>query len=525
MVLLVGDSLAIQNQASLSQFLGYLMRYREKLKIVGKRGSADTNTLKMVFILFLMLQRCLWAEKLPTMSLKDTVMLSLRFNPLVKSAEVQRVVDKFNLAVARNQFEFQYALTGAANQTNTVSNGAPLNIVGVYNATPTITRETVYGTQYSLSMPNNVTFNKTTDIPSTTYYNPALTFQVTQPILRGSGREIVESNLAQAYNTELQSEITYKGTLMTSITQVILDYYTLVSANNSLVVAKEGLKASLKTVKENKLRIKLGFMSPSENVQALSFVASQRLQVTSAENTVLQAKFALLRDIGLAPDTPIKVDNAIDISKINYPKGEEAKRLLFANNPSYLFAEYSLRNSKISLLQAEDQQRWTLNLVGTVTQGNGVGGNGNDGLDSLYNGRNRSRSIGLQLNVPIDNLPVQQQLVAARVNYTQQELALRNIRLVLETNLLTALENLKVLYMQVKIAKDAELLSYQSYKDALTKVGFGQSSMFEVTTLQSTYISNRINTINTEISYLNGIVQYQNLLGITLNIWHIELGY
>lgn len=473
--------------------------------------------------LFLILSTPLWAT-VKTISLQDAIMVSLRYSPLVKSAEVQRVVDKFNLAVAKNQFEFQYALTGNAYQTNSIVNGSPLNILGVYNATPTISRQSVYGTQYNLSMLNNVTFNKNQQAQST-YYNPAMILQVAQPILQGSGREVVESALVQAINTQKGTELSYKLEIMNKVTQIILDYRNLVAANNSLRVAKDALEVSRQNVKNNEAQIRLGFMAPSENTQTLSFLATQELQVTSAENLVLQTRLALLRDMGLAPDTPIVVNNEIDMAKINYPKGEEAKRLLFANNPRYLIAVYNLRNAKLSLLQAEDKQRWSLNLVGTIVQGNGVGGDGNSGIQSIYNGLNRSRSLGVQLNVPIDNLPVQQQLVTARVAYTQQQLALRDLRLILETTLLTSLENLRILFLQVKIAKDAERLSYQAYRDALTKARLGQSTMFEVTTIQSTYITNQLITISTEIAYLNGIADYQNLLGITLDEWKIELGY
>lgn len=474
---------------------------------------------------FLSIITPLWAGKPPlSLSLHDAILLSLRFSPVVKGAEIQRVVDKFNLSVAQNQFEFQYALTGLANQTNTVTNGDPLLIRGLYNATPSISRQTVYGTQYNMFMSNPVTVTKFQGL-QTAYYNPAVTLQMVQPIIQGSGREIVESNLVQAINTEKTTEFTYKAIVMNKITQVIVDYWNVVFAEGSLFVAQDALKAAQKTVKENRARIKLGFMAPSENIQALSFVASQEVQVASAEYSLLLAKYTLLRDIGLSPSTPITVHKSIPVEKITYPKGEEAKRLMFENNPAYLVALNSLKNSKIALLQAEDRQRWSLNLVGTVVQGAGVGGNGNDGISSLYNGRNRERSLGLQLNVPIDNLPLQQQLVAAKVAYTQQQLAVQDLRIILEANLLSSLDNLRILLIQVKLAKEAERLANQSYLDALKKLQFGQSSMFEVTTLQSTYISDRLITINTEISYLNAMAQYQNLLGITLDVQEINLTY
>ena len=481
--------------------------------------------LKCMALAYMLMINPLWANKPPLkISLSDAVLLSLRYSPFVKSAEMQRVIDKFDLSVARNQFEFQYALTGFANQTNTVADGGPLNILGTYNAQPTITKESVFGTQYSLTMSNLVTHNKIPGFQST-FYNPAVTFQMLQPILRGSGREIVQANLSRAINIELGTEIAYKAAMMDKITQVVEDYRNVVVAINSLEIARTALEASRVTVKENAARIRLGFMAPSENIQALSFAASQELQVTTAEYTVTLTKANLLRDMGLDPSSKIHVDTKIAMKEVPYPKGEEAKAVLFTQNTTYAQALYVLKNSKINLLQAQDKQRWILNLTSTVVQGNGVGGNGNDGLQSLYNGRNSSRSLGLELNVPIDNLPLQQELVSAKVNYTQQELGLKDLTLAMEANLISTLENLRILYLQVKIARQAQELSYRSYQDALKKVGFGQSSMFEVTTLQQTWINDQLTTINTEIAYLNGVTEYQRFLGITLDVWNINLVY
>ncbi|MFI4962528.1 MAG: hypothetical protein ACHP6H_01580, partial [Legionellales bacterium] len=136
--------------------------------------------IKRILGLLVLLPGILWASKKPmSMSLDEAILLSLRFSPVVKAAEIQRVVDKFNLSVARNQFEFQYALTGLANQTNTVAGGNPLNIDGNYNTSATVTKETAYGTQYNLTMTNPVTVTRSPGFqPQTLYYNPALTLQV-----------------------------------------------------------------------------------------------------------------------------------------------------------------------------------------------------------------------------------------------------------------------------------------------------------------------------------------------------------
>ncbi|MBA2655819.1 MAG: TolC family protein [Tatlockia sp.] len=464
--------------------------------------------------------------KLLTLSLKEAVFLSLRFNPIVKSSEIQRVVDKFNLAVAKNQFELQYALTGSALHTNSVVAGVPDIVTGSYNLVPAANLQTVYGTKYNLSLSNPVSLSKIGPTsPTNVFYNPALTLAVAQPLIQGSGREVVQAPLNAACNREGIARFAFKSNVIANVTVIMIDYWAVVAAEGALQVAKLALKVSIQTVKNNALQIQQGFLARSENIQALAAVANQRILVASSENQLMQAKLALLRDMGISPFTPIKVDKNLTFEKYKYPKGKQAKRLLFANNPALQIERLNLRNAKINLLLAEDQQRWSLNLVGTIVQGGGFGGGRNGGIGSLFNGSNRSRSLGLTLNVPIDNLPLQQQFVTAKVALTQQQLNARLLKLNLVTQLLSQLENLKILRLQIKLAKESVQLSYQSYQDALKKVTFGQASMFEVTTLQTNFINASLAVIGAEVSYLNAIAAYYQLLGITLNEWAVNLVY
>jgi outer membrane protein TolC len=465
--------------------------------------------------------------KVQHLTLKEAIILSLRYNQNIQSAELQRVVDKFSVAVARNQFEFQYALGATANASQSVSGGGPVNVSRNFDVVPGISKKSIYGTRYNLIMNNPVSFSGTEGMPKTQgyLYAPSLALNVTHPILQGSGRAVTEAALNQSLIANEQAKLNLKNIVMTQVTLIIQDYWAVVGAENALIVGKAALKMAEDTVIQNAVRIRIGFISPSENVQAEAAVASQKLQVARDINTLTLAKLALLRDIGLPSTTKIMVDSSIGSDNIPYPKGEEAKRILFENNISYLQAILSLKSSQISLLVAEDQQRWVLNLTGSIVQGAGSGIGPNGGIPSLFNGLNYNRNLGLALTVPIDNLSVQQTIVNAKVAYTQLKLNTQQLKLNLEIQLIGALENLSIVFQQIGLAKKSEQLAKQSYLDASKKATFGQASMFEVTTLQNSLISAQIQTISSEISYLINIANYQQTLGITLDIWKIKLVY
>lgn len=457
------------------------------------------------------------------LTLRESVLLSLRMNPTIESAQLQRVIDKFSVALAYNQFEFQYSLNGTGNATQSVSGGPPINLTRSFNMIPGISKLTTYGTQYTLLMNNPVNFSSGTG--SNYLYNPSLNLTVSHPIIQGSGEMVVTAALDQALITNEQAKLNLKNTLITQVTLIIQDYLAVVSAENNLIIDKNALVAAEKTVKQNKVLIKIGFMAPSENVQAMTAVATQKLQIAQDTNTLVLAKLTLLKDIGLPSTTQVTIDKNIQTNNIKYPKGEEAKRILFANNISYLQALLSIQSSKLALILAEDQQRWVLNMTGNIVQGAGSGIGPNGGLPSIFNGLNNSRSLGLQLTVPIDNLALQQTLVNAKISYSQLKLNTQQLKLTLEVALIGYLENLEILYQQIELAKESEALAKQSYLDSAKKASFGQASMFEVTTLQNSYVSSQLQTVSSEINYLLNVANYQQNLGISLDVWDIKIKY
>lgn len=486
----------------------------------GRRAHTVLIVLSLCFV------HTTWATQpilsLKKLSLKEAILLSLRFNPNVESAQLQRVIDKFNLAVAKNQFEFQYALTGTANTNETITSGVSSGLNRNFLVTPAIQKQNIFGTTYNLSFNNPWSWNS---LDRQTLYSPLLTLNVTQPIIQGSGRDVVEAPLNVARINNEIAKLNLKNTIIKQVTTIVTDYLTVVGAENVLIVDTKAWEEAKKTVVENKKRIEIGFLAPSENDQAKAAVASTAIQVEQDKNIIQQAKLQLLTDIGLSPSTPIEVDKNIELRGMNYPRGEVAKQIMLTHNISYLQILLQLEASQLGLLLAEDQQRWILNAIGTITQGGGSGIGPNGGLESLTNGLNQGRAVGLQLSIPIDNMPNQALVVNAKIGYDQLKLAAKLLKLTLEATLQGSLESLRLQYVQLSLTKQSEFYARKSYDNALKKLAHGKSTMFEVTTLQTNYVTAQTQTILANISYLQTIALLQQNLGSTLDVWNIDLVY
>ena len=380
------------------------------------------------------------AETLTTknLSLKDAILLALRYNPSVKSAEIQRVVDKFNLRLAENALELQYALTGSTNYTNTRSSGFTSYSTSS-NLTPQVNLTTPIGTNFSLTMPNNVTSSK--GVKAT--YNPALTLTMTQPLLQGAGTEVSPASVG-LYTARIQEEVnklSLKNSVIQVVSQVISQYMQLVQAENTIDMQKASLVKAKATVKQYEILIKTGRNPPTDIVQTQADVASQEVNLQQSLINLQQAQQSLLYTLGLDSSMNITVPTTIRFDDEHVPDLKKSTELALKNNVSYQQQLWNLKVTERQLIVARDQQRWQLNLQTSSTTGGGSGGGDNASLESLTNGQNTNNQVGLQLTVPLDNYQVKANLVRAKVALDQAKINLAGTRRQIETQVVAAVVN------------------------------------------------------------------------------------
>ena len=128
------------------------------------------------------------------LTLREAILLALRYNPNIQNAELERIIQRYQLRIAHNQFELQYALAGTAAIENNHYSRVGSAVTRSYIATPEFELKTKLGTQASLKMDNTVA--------AIGNYNPLLTFSLTQPLLRGFGIEVNEAALNDAIEAE-----------------------------------------------------------------------------------------------------------------------------------------------------------------------------------------------------------------------------------------------------------------------------------------------------------------------------------
>jgi outer membrane protein len=451
------------------------------------------------------------------LSLKEAILLATRDNPNIQTTQLSYVLQKFNLFVQEWQFYPHYSLQASATLNRSGTPGQPISNSHTYSVQPGVSLLTPIGTQIALNAPNT----------KTGHYNPSVSTQITQPLMRGFGRAIVEAALKNAMDADVIARLTIEDTLRITITDVINAYLDIVAANEAIHIDEKALDRAILSVKQTKLYIKGGHKAGNELVTVEANVASARSTLENDKNNLAQKQYALLAAIGIDPNQPVHfVGLNIQelINKYHLPSLDQAKKLILANNISYQTAQITLNGSTTrNLIIAADNTRWQLNLTANATTGNGSGGGQNAGVDSIFNGANQSQSIGLQLQIPIDDQISKQALLNAQIALKQAKIALKKQKWDIETNAINGWNNVVSAERALRFAENAEKLQEKTYQISYQKYLHGLIDSLELQTAQVQLIQEQQNLLSNQIAYLKSLVNLDWLIGHTLKTWGITV--
>jgi outer membrane protein TolC len=458
------------------------------------------------------------ANHLRELSLDDAILLAVRENPNVQTAQLNHIQQKFALEIQQWQFQPHFSLQAIKTTTQTYSTTA--NGMVTANATgvqPAVSLLTPIGTQMNLVSTNS----------EAGHYNPALSLQVMQPLLRGFGRPIVEAALDNARESERISRLNVESQLRNTVSAVINAYLDVISAKNTLDIDQQALQRSEESIKQTKLFIKAGHKAGVELVTVQADAASAQTKIETDENNLQQTRYALLTAIGIDPNTPVTfnhVDIETLIKKYQVPTLEQAKEMILENDIQYQIDNITLNGStKRNLRTAYDDTRWQLNLTLNGSTGNGTGGGPNAGINSLVNGVNVTDSATLNLTIPIDDRPAKVALANAKIALREAELALKQEKWEKETSVINVWNTIYSALRETRFAKNAEDLQAKTYQISVKKYSFGLIDSLELQTAQQQYRQAQQTSLASEINYLKSLINLDLLIGKTLTTWNVKV--
>ncbi|MDI9818976.1 MULTISPECIES: TolC family protein [unclassified Legionella] len=456
-------------------------------------------------------------KKPQQLTLREAILLALRYNANIQNAELDRIIQRYQLRLAHNEFELQYALAGSAVAERSRFSGIGRASNTSVLATPEIDYKTKWGSQISLNLDNNVSnYNS---------YTPVLNFSITQPLLRGFGQEVNEAGLLDAIDNEWLNKLNLQQSVIDQVTQVIVTYRALILSGNNLQTQRLQLKEAQKTFETNEKKIEAGQLEPTANIQQSYQIESLSLMVEQAENDFKTTAQTLLQTIGLDPKMRLSVPSDVVVDSIVVPDLKESIDIAFNHNSQYLAQKMALRADERAYKVAKNQQLWQLDVGANVQSGKVIDIDGTNGLRNIYSGRNLTESARLTLTIPINDIGRRNQLIAAKVRLEKDRLNLIAVKRALETEITNIIYTIESLAKRYQLAQKQVKLAAQSYSLEKKKLEAGIASALDVNNTQNQLIQAQIGLISAKIAYLNQLSALQRLLGTTLDYWQIKLRY
>lgn len=419
--------------------------------------------------------------------LANLYQLTLTNSPTVKRQEIRNRIVEAGKQTARSQFDYQLvsdlslsrsgynfyeadplrAVVG--NQLNT--NNFALS-AGLQRTFRTGTTANV-GVQYQRISDSNPINGFSETIGAFISDNTTTTsLSLTQPLLRGRGKDIVTANEEAAdlnlASQEQNAHFVTSGQVLTTVNA----YWQYFSATESLKIYQdneERVRAVLNITEE---LVKADKKPAGDLTQIQADVIDKERQTILAAQNVYAAQQNLGRSIGLETAE----SNEIGVPLSNFPRLEEGQVIPTLENMLTIARTHradlkalkkSLEVQEVQLRVAENNIKQQLDLTAFANYGGAAMGNGVDRFfTALGNAEGRNYQVGLGLGYvfPINNNRAQASLLNAQLNYADQETFQRDQIRNIELNVSIAYNN--YLNTIAALKKSKESLAY--YEEVFT---------------------------------------------------------
>lgn len=280
------------------------------------------------------------------------------------------------------------------------------------------------GTQVEVDMNNASQALYGTQNQLDPFATPNTSLTVTQPLLRGRGRDVNLRYLRIAAINQKISRLLFYQQLISTVYGVARLYYDLVSLNENVRVKRETLAAASKLYDDDKAQVDQGTLAPIGLTQAQSLVTSTQLDVIQAEGLVKQEEVILksqlsrrgtadpaLGTLPIVPIDPITIPSSDDLAPLDSMVAQA-----LSLRPDLIQASLQVESGQIALKGSQNAVKPEVDLIGNFqTRGStespfevlGTPGTGllTTPADLGVAGLRTSRiyQAGIQFNLPLKN--------------------------------------------------------------------------------------------------------------------------
>lgn len=377
-------------------------------------------------------------------------------------------------------------------------------------------------------------------------FNPALntnlSFNFTQPLLRGRGPYVTRLPIMIARSQLRVSEYQLRDQLLRLLTQAENAYWDVVQARENVTVQEESLRLSEEALKRAQRELELGALSQLEIFQPEAQFATAKLQVSQAQYRQAQLEDALRRQIGADLDPDIRKLPVVLTETVLPPLGtaeidkEAAVERALMLRPDLKAQLQSLDVDDLRIKSTSNAMRPDLSLtMGYTSQGRGgdffqrenvftefgrtqavvrtIPGGIGDALDQMFGFNFPVYTFGLQLRLPIRDRRAAADLADALVQKRTDALRARSVEQNIRLEVLNAVNQVESSKAAVELARVARDLARKDLDAEQKRYELGTSILTFLLQAQARLVTAESRLLQESIGYRRGLLTLLRVTG------------
>jgi outer membrane protein len=477
-------------------------------------------------------------EAVRGLSIDEAVRLALEQNLGIQIQRYDPQIQDTAVAQARSFWSPQLSSTIAKNSSNNpntslLAGNTAIVTTGTFSTGLTLTEQLPWGGNYTANW-NNSRF--TSSDPTNTF-NPVLRsnmlFNFTQPLVRNRSIDQIRQAVKSSQKVRDLSDIQLESVIVGTTRAVKNAYWDLSFAINNLKAQQLSLALSEQSLKDNQKRVEIGTMAPIDIVQAQAEVASNEQGVIVAEAAIKQAQDNL-RALILDPaavdfwtttfdptDAAPFQEQAIDV--------DGAVRSALDKRTDLRAAKNSLERSDLDIRYLKNQVLPDVNaqvnygavgiggtqfsggtnpITGITTPLNIINRSYGAALSDVFSNAYPQWSFGVQIGYPLGAATSHANLARANLEYQQAQTQLKNMQLIVATQVRAAGRSVTTNQKRVQSARASRELQEKKLDAEEKKLAAGMSTTFFISQFQRDLAQARVIELQAILDYNKSLVDF-----------------
>ncbi|PYT04240.1 MAG: hypothetical protein DMF65_02570 [Acidobacteria bacterium] len=522
------------------------------------------------------------------LSVREAIELALANNKDIEVARENVRAAEFDLKAARGVYDPHFLTNSYYERTETPTasflSGSSTGAVtqsGFFSTSSVQGQTPAFGGGYRLDFVNNRITTNNQFAALNPQYPTSLTFNYTQPILRGRDFDPSRRQIEIAKKNLSLTDAQFRQRAIETITNVQRAYWDLVYALRNLKIQQDAVRDARAQLEHNKRLVTEGMLAPIDVVAAEAQVSGFEQNVYSALDDVGRAENNLKNLVAENRESPLWNASIVPVDSVDLatPRVEltDAMQVALKNRPELSSSDVAREINEIEQRFAREQTKPQVDLVasyglvglaGTVNTSGAnpltsssttfrerinqliavvnptlppsqqlqiiptpppqtlpgvlVGGEAQS-LANLAANRFTNFRVGVSVNLPFRNTTARAQLGRSLVDAERIRTQREQLEQLIQVDVRNAIQSVLTAESRLRAAASARSASEQQYASEQRKLDAGQSTVFLVLERQTQLATARGNELRAQTELNKSLAELQRATGNALEQNRVEI--